>query len=377
MAPQPSVMVGLSGGVDSSVAAALLLEQGYRVEGLFMKNWEEDDTDGYCAAAQDLADATAVAERVGIRLHTVNFAVEYWDRVFDEFLAEYRAGRTPNPDVLCNREIKFRAFLDHALGLGATFMATGHYARVSRDSSGQHLRLSADPDKDQTYFLYLLDQDQLAHSLFPLGDLRKGAVRELASGLGLATAAKRDSTGICFIGERRFRDFLARYVPHDPGPIETPEGLYLGRHQGLAYYTIGQRQGLGIGGVRDSGEAPWFVARKDQDRNTLVVVQGGDHPLLQSLSADIGRVHWICGTIPDLPLRCQARARHRQPLQDCIVLGYDQGRCRVDFAQPQRALAPGQALVLYREGECLGGGVIENAARWSGERPGQRTMGHD
>ena len=359
MAPQPSVMVGLSGGVDSSVAAALLLEQGYRVEGLFMKNWEEDDADGYCAAAQDLADATAVAERLGIRLHTVNFATEYWDRVFDEFLAEYRAGRTPNPDVLCNREIKFHAFLDHALGLGATSIATGHYARVSRDSDGQHLRLSADPDKDQTYFLYLLDQGQLAHSLFPLGELHKGKVRELARGLGLPTAAKRDSTGICFIGERRFRGFLARYVPHDPGPIETPEGRYLGRHQGLAYYTIGQRKGLGIGGVRDSGEAPWFVARKDQNRNTLVVVQGGDHPLLQALVADIGRVHWICGATPALPLHCQARARHRQPLQDCTVLGYDQDRCRVDFAQPQRALAPGQALVLYLDGECLGGGVID------------------
>ena len=377
MAPQPRVMVGLSGGVDSSVAAALLLEQGYQVEGLFMKNWEEDDADGYCAAAQDLADATAVAERLGIRLHTVNFATEYWDRVFDEFLAEYRAGRTPNPDVLCNREIKFRAFLDHALGLGATSIATGHYARISRDRNGHHLLLSADPDKDQTYFLYLLDQTQLAHSLFPLGDLHKGTVRELARGLGLPTAAKRDSTGICFIGERRFRDFLARYVQHDPGPIETPEGRYLGRHQGLAYYTIGQRQGLGIGGVRGSGEAPWFVARKDQDRNALVVVQGGDHPLLQSPSACIDRVHWICGATPALPLSCQARARHRQPLQDCTALGYDQDRCRVDFVQPQRALAPGQALVLYRDGECLGGGVIENAARWSGEPAGQRTMGHD
>jgi tRNA-specific 2-thiouridylase len=353
-------MVGLSGGVDSSVAAAMLLEQGCQVEGLFMKNWEEDDADGYCAAAQDLADAGAVAEYLGIRLHAVNFATEYWDRVFAEFLAEYRAGRTPNPDVLCNREIKFRAFLDHARGLGADRIATGHYARIRRDSDGQHLRLSADPDKDQTYFLYLLDQDQLAHSLFPLGDLNKGEVRELALSLGLPTAAKRDSTGICFIGERRFRDFLARYLPHDPGPIETPEGQYLGQHQGLAYYTIGQRQGLGIGGVRDSGEAPWFVAGKDQGRNALVVVQGGDHPLLQSRSARIGRTHWICGATPALPLHCQARARHRQPLQDCTVLGYDQVRCRVDFAQPQRALAPGQALVLYRDGECLGGGVIDD-----------------
>lgn len=359
MATRHTVMVGLSGGVDSSVAAALLLEQGHRVEGLFMKNWEEDDTDGYCAAAQDLADARAVAERLGIRLHAVNFATEYWERVFAEFLAEYRAGRTPNPDVLCNREIKFRAFLDHALGLGADRIATGHYARVTRDGTGQHLRLCADPDKDQTYFLYLLDQDQLAHSLFPLGGLHKGEVRELARGLGLHTATKRDSTGICFIGERRFRDFLARYLPHEPGPIETPEGRYLGQHQGLAYYTIGQRQGLGIGGVRNSGEAPWFVAGKDQGRNTLVVVQGGHHPLLLSSGARIDQVHWICGATPTLPLRCQARARHRQTLQDCTVLGYDQGTARVDFAQPQRALAPGQALVLYLDGECLGGGVIE------------------
>jgi tRNA-uridine 2-sulfurtransferase len=359
VAARHTVMVGLSGGVDSSVAAALLLEQGHRVEGLFMKNWEEDDADGYCAAAQDLADARAVAERLGIRLHAVNFATEYWDRVFAEFLAEYRAGRTPNPDVLCNREIKFRAFLDHARGLGADRIATGHYARVTRDGTGQHLRLCADLDKDQTYFLYLLDQDQLAHSLFPLGGLHKGEVRELARGLGLHTAAKRDSTGICFIGERRFRDFLARYLPHEPGPIETPEGRYLGQHQGLAYYTIGQRQGLGIGGVRNSGDAPWFVAGKDQGRNTLVVVQGGHHPLLLSSGASIGQVHWICGATPTLPLRCQARARHRQTLQDCTVLGYDQGTARVDFAQPQRALAPGQALVLYLDGECLGGGVIE------------------
>ena len=239
-------------------------------------------------------------------------------------------------------------------------IATGHYARISRDGDGPHLRLSADPDKDQTYFLYLLDQDQLAHSLFPLGGLRKGEVRQLARGLGLATAAKRDSTGICFIGERRFRDFLARYLPHDPGPIETPEGQYLGQHQGLAYYTIGQRQGLGIGGVRGAARPPGSSPRKDQGRNALVVVQGGDHPLLQSRGASIGRVHWICGATPALPLRCQARARHRQPLQDCTVLGYDQDRCRVDFAQPQRALAPGQALVLYLNGECLGGGVIDH-----------------
>jgi len=364
MTPAQTVMVGLSGGVDSSVATALLIDQGLRVEALFMKNWEEDDEPGTCAAAKDLADARAVAERLGVRLHAVNFAAEYWDRVFAHFLAEYRAGRTPNPDVLCNREIKFRAFLDHAMGLGASRIATGHYARVDQDEGGWHLRLSADPDKDQTYFLYLLDQDQLAHSLFPLGGLHKAQVRDLARRLGLATAAKRDSTGICFIGERRFRDFLARYLPFEPGPIETPEGLTLGEHQGLAYYTIGQRHGLGVGGLRGGVEAPWFVAAKDQGRNALIVVQGGNHPLLLSVGADIAQVHWIGVTPPAFPLACLARARHRQPLQACTVLGYDQGRCRVRFAQPQRALAPGQALVLYRDDECLGGGVVDGTRPW-------------
>jgi tRNA-uridine 2-sulfurtransferase len=361
-----TVMVGLSGGVDSSVAAALLLEQGLQVEALFMKNWEEDDEAGHCAAAEDLADARAVAERLGVRLHAVNFAAEYWDRVFSQFLAEYRAGRTPNPDTLCNREIKFRAFLDHALMLGAARIATGHYARSDQDAAGWHLRLGADPDKDQTYFLYLLDQDQLAQSLFPLGGLRKVQVRELARRLGLVTATKRDSTGICFIGERRFRDFLARYLPREPGPIETPDGRTIGAHLGLAYYTIGQRQGLGLGGLSGGAEAPWFVAHKDPSRNALIVVQGGEHPLLLSGEADIAQVHWISGVPPELPLDCLARARHRQALQPCTVLGYDRGRSRVRFHAPQRALAPGQALVLYRGDECLGGGVIDEAKPWPG-----------
>jgi tRNA-uridine 2-sulfurtransferase len=360
-ATEGTVMVGLSGGVDSSVAAALLLQQGVRVEALFMKNWEEDDSAGYCAAAEDFADARAVADRLGIRLHAVNFAAEYWDRVFAHFLSEYRAGRTPNPDVLCNREIKFRAFLDHALGLGASQIATGHYARVGAGAGGWQLRLSADPDKDQTYFLHLLDQHQLAQSRFPLGSLRKGEVRDLARRLGLPTAAKRDSTGICFIGERRFRDFLAHYLPRVPGPIETPDGLVLGEHQGLPYYTIGQRQGLGVGGIRGEPEAPWFVAAKDRTRNVLIAVQGGDHPLLLSAAARIAQMHWIAGTPPDLPLACVSRARHRQPLQACTILGYDHDGIRVRFQTPQRALAPGQALVLYRGEECLGGGVIEAA----------------
>ncbi|WP_295426413.1 tRNA 2-thiouridine(34) synthase MnmA [uncultured Thiodictyon sp.] len=355
-------MVGLSGGVDSAVAAHRLIEQGYRVEALFMKNWEEDDEPGYCAAAQDLADATAVAQRLGIALRTVNFATEYWDQVFEYFLEEYRALRTPNPDVLCNRDIKFRAFLDHALGLGADWIATGHYARITRDPDGCRLRLCADPNKDQTYFLYLLDQSQLRHALFPLADLTKPQVRTIARGLGLDNAEKRDSTGICFIGERRFRDFLARYLPRAPGPIETPDGHRLGEHQGLAYYTIGQRQGLGVGGVLGGTDAPWFVAAKDPGRNALILVQGGDHPLLLSQSLTADRLHWI-GAVPPgpLPFPCEARLRHRQPLQACTITMISGQACAVRFAEPQRAVAPGQAVVFYAGDTCLGGATVARA----------------
>jgi tRNA-specific 2-thiouridylase len=357
-----AVMVGLSGGVDSSVAALLLLEAGYDVRALFMKNWEEDDDAGYCAAAADLADAQAVAERLGIVLHAVNFAAEYWERVFAEFLAEYRAGRTPNPDVGCNKEIKFRAFLDYALTLGAERIATGHYARIAADRSGWQLRLGADLDKDQTYFLYRLDQDQLARSLFPLGTLHKTNVRETARRAGLPTAGKRDSTGICFIGERRFREFLARYVPRDPGPIETPEGRWLGEHEGLPYYTIGQRQGLGIGGITGGLEEPWFVARKDTQRNALIVVQGHDHPLLMARLLEASQLHWIAGTPPGAPpLSCRARLRHRAPLERCEVTGLDGHSARIRFDRPQRAVTPGQDVVLYAGDRCLGGGVIDRA----------------
>ncbi len=357
-------MVGLSGGVDSAVAAHRLIEQGYRVEALFMKNWEEDDAPGYCAAAQDLADATAVAQRLGIALRTVNFATEYWDQVFEYFLQEYRALRTPNPDVLCNRDIKFRAFLDHALGLGADWIATGHYARITRDPDGCRLRLCADPNKDQTYFLYLLDQSQLRHALFPLADLAKPQVRAIARSLGLANAGKRDSTGICFIGERRFRDFLARYLPREPGPIETPDGRRLGEHQGLAYYTIGQRQGLGVGGVLGETDAPWFVAAKDPGRNALILVQGGDHLLLQSQSLAADRLHWI-GAVPPgpRPFLCQARLRHRQPLQACMITMISDQGCEVRFVEPQRAVTPGQAVVFYAGDTCLGGATVARA--WS------------
>ena len=352
------VIVGLSGGVDSAVAAHRLLEQGYQVEALFMKNWEEDDRAGYCAAAEDLADARSVAERLGIRLHTVNFATEYWDRVFAYFLSEYEAMRTPNPDVLCNKEIKFDAFLDFAIGLGADAIATGHYASVRHDADGHHLCLCADEEKDQTYFLHLLNQRQLARVLFPLSDLTKPEVRAIARGLGLSNAAKKDSTGICFIGERRFRDFLAQYLPRTPGPIETPDGARLGEHQGLAYYTIGQRQGLGVGGVSRGREAPWYVAVKDVARNALIAVQDAHHPLLMSQGLDALRPHWIGGMAPGHS-HCFARLRHRQALQPCEILRTDDTACRVRFLEPQRAVTPGQSIVFYKDGECLGGAVID------------------
>jgi tRNA-specific 2-thiouridylase len=363
--PSPArIIVGLSGGVDSAVAAYRLLEQGHKVEALFMKNWEEDDDAGYCAAAADLADARAVAEHLGIPLYTVNFATEYWDRVFESFLTEYRAMRTPNPDVLCNREIKFAAFLDHALGLGAQAIATGHYARVTHDSTGSRLRLCVDPDKDQTYFLHLLDQKQLARTFFPLHDVGKTKVREIARKLGLPNAEKKDSTGICFIGERRFRDFLARYLPREPGAIETPEGVCIGEHQGLAYYTIGQRQGLGIGGIQGGREAPWFVAAKDVERNTLILVQDTHHHLLMSSGASARGPHWIAGEPPAAPpFRCLARLRHRQALQPCEVIELDAASSRVRFREPQRAVTPGQSIVFYREDECLGGAVIDKGLR--------------
>jgi tRNA-uridine 2-sulfurtransferase len=362
----PRVIVGLSGGVDSAVAAHLLREQGYAVAGLFMKNWEEDDAPGYCSAAADLADARAVADRLGIELRTVNFATEYWDRVFEAFLAEYRALRTPNPDVLCNSEIKFRAFLEHALGLGADWIGTGHYARVARGAGGARLLLARDADKDQTYFLHRLTAAQLDRTLFPLADLTKAEVRAIARRLGLDNAEKKDSTGICFIGERRFADFLARWLPDNPGPIETPEGFKLGEHRGLAWYTIGQRSGLGVGGVREAGEAPWFVAAKDAERNVLVVVQGADHPLLYADGLRGEQLHWIGGAPPvpagALPFDCLGRLRHRQPLMRCTLVEYDSNACRVHFAEPQRAVTPGQSIVFYHGDECLGGAVITTAS---------------
>jgi tRNA-uridine 2-sulfurtransferase len=366
------VVVGMSGGVDSSVAAWLLKQQGYDVVGLFMKNWEDDDTDEYCTSRADLVDAAAVADVVGIDLEAVNFAAEYRDRVFAHFLDDYAAGRTPNPDVLCNSEIKFRAFLDHALALGADWIATGHYARVRRASvdatatggggvrraGGIALLKALDAGKDQTYFLHRLTQEQLAPVLFPLGGMMKRDVRAIAQREGIPTYAKPDSTGICFIGERPFRDFLARYLPRVPGPIVTPDGATIGQHVGLAYYTLGQRQGLGIGGARGAQHAPWFVAGKDLARNALVVVQGHGHPLLHRHDVDAFDVHWIAGSAPALPARLTAKTRYRMPDAPCEVRA-NAGGVTAAFDAPQWAPTPGQYLVLYDADVCVGGGVID------------------
>jgi tRNA-specific 2-thiouridylase len=348
------VVVGMSGGVDSSVAAWLLKEQGYDVLGLFMKNWEDDDTDTYCTAREDLVDAVSVAELIGIEIEAVNFSAEYRERVFANFLSEYQAGRTPNPDVLCNAEIKFKAFLDHALQLGAQYIATGHYAQVRSRSGGFELVKAADASKDQSYFLYRLNQAQLSRTLFPLGTMLKRDVRALAQRIGLPNHAKRDSTGICFIGERPFREFLMRYLPTRPGPMETPDGRTVGTHHGLMYYTIGQRQGLGIGGP---GE-PWFVAGKDMARNCLIVVQGHDHPALFCRALHAGQLSWIASQPPAAPHACAAKTRYRQTDAACVLTQVDAGNCEVAFEAPQRAVTPGQSVVLYDGEVCLGGGII-------------------
>ena len=352
------VIVGLSGGVDSSVAAFRLIEQGYQVEGLFMKNWEEDDDAEYCSAAEDLADAQQVADTLGIHLHTVNFSSEYWDNVFAHFLAEYQAGRTPNPDVLCNREIKFKAFLDYALELGADYIATGHYAGIDHQANISRLVKAVDHDKDQTYFLYMLGQKALTKALFPLQDMPKSEVRALAEKAGFANFKKKDSTGICFIGERRFKDFLSNYLPANPGEIHSLDGKCLGEHQGLMYYTIGQRQGLGIGGTHEHDNDPWFVARKDLEKNILYVVQGHQHESLMRDSLIAVQLHWTRDAAPGTSFSCQARCRHRQPLQECAVV-IDDGLAKVSFTDPQRAITPGQSIVFYQGDECLGGGIIQ------------------
>ena len=356
------VIVGLSGGVDSAVAALLLCEQGYAVEGLFMDNWEDDDQ-GYCSAAADFQDARQVCERLHIPLHQVNFTAEYRERVFRHFLDEYAAGRTPNPDVLCNTEIKFKAFLDYALRLGADCIATGHYARTAKFAHGVKLLRSADPGKDQSYFLHAVPQPALAQALFPVGHMHKREVRARARAAGFANHDKQDSTGICFIGERKFNEFLAKYLPAQPGNIENPDGRLLGSHRGLMHYTLGQRQGIGVGGRRDADEHPWYVAAKDLKRNVLMVVQGHDHPLLQQHTLTATNLHWISGTEPAMIFTCTAKSRYRQVDQTCEVTIESQHRCQVTFAQPQRALTPGQYVVFYHGEECLGGGVIDSVAQ--------------
>ena len=363
------IVVGLSGGVDSAVSAWLLKRAGHEVIGLFMKNWEGDDDDAYCSANIDFVDAAAVADVIGIDIEHVNFAAEYRDRVFAEFLREYRAGRTPNPDVLCNAEIKFKAFLDHALRLGADAIATGHYARVRQRGAKVELLKGLDPLKDQSYFLHRLNQAQLGRARFPVGELHKTEVRRLAAEIGLPNAHKKDSTGICFIGERPFRAFLERWLQQQPGPMHDPRGRTVGRHVGLSFYTIGQRQGLGIGGVKQRGVArggaahePWYVAAKDLTHNVLQVVQGHDHAALRSAALWAEDGAWVAGT-PPAPGRYAAKSRYRQADAACTLSHVD-GGFRLDFDAPQWAVAPGQSAVLYDGERCLGGGVIQRAAPW-------------
>ena len=364
------IVVGLSGGVDSAVSAWLLKQQGHEVIGIFMKNWEDDDDDEYCSTKQDFIDAAAVADVIGIEIEHVNFAADYKDRVFAEFLREYQAGRTPNPDILCNAEIKFKAFLDHALRLGADKIATGHYARVRHNpNTGLHeLLKGVDASKDQSYFLHRLTQAQLSQTLFPVGEIQKTEVRRLADEAGLPNARKKDSTGICFIGERPFREFLNRYIAKAPGPIKSDTGRKIGQHQGLSFYTLGQRQGLGIGGIKDKGaqrgggdHAPWFVARKDMANNTLWVVQGHDHPWLLSEQLMADDLSWIAGS-PPAAGRFQAKTRYRQQDAACALSWPHQAHMQLDFPEAQWAVTPGQSAVLYDGEVCLGGGVISLGA---------------
>ncbi len=369
MAAKQRVVVGLSGGVDSAVTAYLLKKQGHEVVGIFMKNWEDDDDSEYCSSNIDFVDAAAVADVVGIGIEHVNFAADYKDRVFAEFLREYKAGRTPNPDILCNAEIKFKAFLDHAVRLGAEKIATGHYARVRRNpASGLHELLKGlDPAKDQSYFLHRLNQQQLARTLFPVGELHKTEVRRIAADIGLPNAKKKDSTGICFIGERPFRDFLNRYIAREPGPIKDDRGRVLGQHVGLSFYTLGQRQGIGIGGVKAKGaqrgggdHSPWYVARKDMPTNTLWVVQGHDHPWLLSSSLVAHDASWVSGQAPATGLLA-SKNRYRQVDAPTQLTATQGDTFALSFPQPQWAVTPGQSAVLYDGDVCLGGGVITGA----------------
>ena len=357
------VIVGMSGGVDSSVSALLLMQQGYQVEGLFMKNWEEDDGTEYCTAMDDMADAQAVCDKLGIMLHKANFAAEYWDNVFEYFLAEYKAGRTPNPDILCNREIKFKAFLEYAIELGADFIATGHYVRRGERDGHTCLLKGLDNNKDQSYFLHQVGENEIKKTLFPVGELEKPEVRRIAEEHDLITHNKKDSTGICFIGERRFKDFLQQYLPAQPGKIETESGDIIGEHSGLMYYTIGQRQGLHIGGLKNYPEEPWFVAGKDLERNVLIAVQGIENDLLFTDWLTSDSLFWINGQAPQTPFHCKAKVRYRQEDQDCVLEKQEDGSYIVHFNGAQRAITPGQSVVFYKDDLCLGGGAIESTGK--------------
>lgn len=360
MNASPKVVVGMSGGVDSSVSAYLLQQQGYHVVGLFMKNWEEDDSDEYCSAAADLADAQAVCDKLNIKLHTINFAAEYWDNVFEHFLSEYKAGRTPNPDILCNKEIKFKAFLEYAAeDLGADYIATGHYVRKRETGNKVELLRGIDTNKDQSYFLYTLSENQIKQSLFPVGELEKPQVRKIAEQLGLVTASKKDSTGICFIGERKFNDFLARYLPAQEGLIRTVDGQVIGKHQGLMYHTLGQRKGLGIGGLKQADDTPWYVVDKDIKNNELIVAQGHDHPALFSIGLIAQQLHWVDRNIVTKPFECTVKTRYRQQDIICQVNPLAEDKIEVIFENPVAAVTPGQSAVFYKNEVCLGGGIIE------------------
>ncbi len=358
------VVVGMSGGVDSSVSAYLLKSQGYDVQGVFMKNWEEDDNEEYCAAAEDLADAQAVADKLDIPLTSINFAAEYWDNVFEYFLDEYKAGRTPNPDIMCNKEIKFKAFLEYAAeDLGADYIATGHYVqRTCKDGKWAMLR-GADDNKDQSYFLYTLAHEHIAKTLFPIGSIAKPEVRKIAQEQGLITHDKKDSTGICFIGERKFKDFLSQYLPAQPGKIVTAEGEDIGTHQGLMYHTLGQRKGLLIGGTKEHGDEPWYVVDKDVKKNELVVGQGADHPRLYSNGLIANQLHWVNREVLGTTTKMAVKTRYRQTDIACTVEPIDSDTVRVLFDEPQKAVTPGQSAVFYLGDTCLGGGIIQEYIR--------------